>query len=112
MLAIPGILLLIIFIYARPQEVIERLRVAPFLHIFLAVAIFGAIVDVHLRNVRIRAAPQLGWVLVFLVWSAFTVVVRAPHAAPRAIMELCVCVALYASIAHAVQTFRTLEAVS
>jgi O-antigen ligase len=112
MLAIPGILLLIIFIYARPQEVLERLRIAPFLHIFLAVAIFGGVLDVHLRNVRIRSSPQFGWVLLFLVWSAFTVLVRAPRAAPRAILELCVCIALYASIAHAVQTFRSLQAIA
>lgn len=112
MLAIPGILFLIIFIYARPQEVLERLRVLPFLHVFLALALFGAALDLRLRNARLRATPQLVWVLLFFAWSAFTVLVRAPASAVKWISELSISVALYASIAHGVQTFRALHAVA
>jgi O-antigen ligase len=112
MLAIPGILLLIIFIYARPQEVFERLRVVPFLHIFLALALFGAAIDFRLSNVRLRATPQLPWVLAFFCWCSMTVIARAPGSAVREISELAVCVALYGSIAHGVQTFRSLRAVA
>lgn len=112
MLAIPGILLLIIFIYARPQEVLERLRVVPFLHVFLGLVLFGAAIDLRLRNVRLRATPQLGWVLAFFCWSSLTVLVRAPGSALRQISELAICIALYASIAHGVQTFRSLKAVA
>jgi len=112
MLAIPGILLLIIFIYARPQEVLEKLRVVPFLYVFLALALFGAVIDLRLRNVRLRATPQLPWVIVFLAWSTLTVLLRAPGAAVKWVLELGVCVALYASIAHGVQSFRSLHAVA
>jgi len=111
MLAIPGILFLIIFIYARPQEVLERLRVVPFLHVFLGLALFGAAIDLRLRHARLRATPQLGWVLLFFAWSAFTVLVRAPGSAVKWISELAMCVALYAAIGHGVQTFRSLRIV-
>jgi O-antigen ligase len=112
MFAIPGILLLIIFIYARPQEVLERLRVVPFLHLFLALALFGAAIDFRLSNVKLRATPQLPWVLLFFCWSSMTVLARAPGSAVREISELAICVALYGSIAHGVQTFRSLHAVA
>jgi hypothetical protein len=41
-----------------------------------------------------------------------TILARAPGSAAREISELAICVALYGSVAHGVQTFRSLRAVS
>jgi len=112
MLAIPGIVSLIIFIYARPQEFFERLRVVPFLYVFFALALFGGLLDFRTGNVRLRSTPQLPWVALFFVWSAFTVLIRAPGSALTHISGLAICVALYALIAHGVQTFRALHVVA
>src|SRR3954471_16132874 len=111
MLAIPGIIALVVFIYARPQEVFERLRVVPLLYVFFALAAFGAILDLRIGNARLRALPQLPWVALFFAWSSLTVLIRAPHAAIEHILALAVCIALFLSIAHGVQSFRGLQLV-
>src|SRR5678809_1004539 len=112
MLAIPGITALIIFIYARPQEFLERLRVVPFLYVFFALALFGGVLDFRTGNLHLRATPQLPWVTLFFFWSACTVLIRAPGSALTHITGLAICVALYALIAHGVHTFRSLHVVT
>jgi hypothetical protein len=112
MLAIPGILLLVIFIYARPQEFFERLRTIPLLYVFFALTIWGGVLDWKLGNVRWRSSPLLPWIILFFSWCAFTVVVRAPGSAVSAITGVAICAALYVAIAHGVQTFRALHAIA
>src|SRR5258708_960313 len=102
MLAIPGIILLVVFIYARPQEFFERLRVIPLLYVFFALALFGGALDFRLRNIRLRSTPLLPWVALLFVWSAFTVIIRAPSSALSPISGLAICVTLYLLIAHGV----------
>jgi hypothetical protein len=112
MLAIPGIVLLIVFIYARPQEFFERLRMIPLLYVFFALALFGGVLDFKLRNLRFRSTPLAPWVVVFFVWSAVTVILRAPGGAVAPILGLSICVTLYLLIAHGIQTFRALHLVA
>src|SRR5437868_357022 len=102
MLAIPGIIALVVFIYARPQEFFERLRVVPWLYAFFALAAFGALLDLRVKNARLYFTPQLPWVLLFFGWASLTVLIRAPSAAFDHILELTICVALFVLIAHGV----------
>ena len=83
MFAIPGIVALVVFIYARPQEFLERLRVVPFLYLFFLLAICGGLLDLRVRNVKLTTTPQLPWIVIFFLWSAFTVLVRAPSVPTR-----------------------------
>src|SRR3954471_21405062 len=108
MFAIPGIIALVVFIYARPQEFFERLRVVPLLHIFCGLALFGMVLDLRLGHSRLRATPQLPWVALFFVWSALTVLIRAPSSALEHILSLSICVTLFVLVAHGVQSFRAL----
>jgi O-antigen ligase len=112
MLAIPGVLFLIVFIYARPQEFFDRLQALPFLDIFFALSLIGVAIDMRVGNLKPRSNPLSLWVVLFFGWSAVTVLVRAPRAAPHAIMGLAICVVLYGLIAHGAQTFRALHAVA
>ncbi|HEX7669061.1 MAG TPA: O-antigen ligase family protein [Polyangiaceae bacterium] len=112
MLAIPGIISLVVFIYARPQEFFERLRVVPLLYIFFALALFGGTLDFRLGSVKLRSTPQLPFVLCLFGWSAVTVLIRAPSSAMAPITGLTICLTLYLLIAHGVQTFRTLHVVA
>jgi hypothetical protein len=112
MLAIPGIIFIIVFIYARPQEFFERLRTVPFLYVFLGLSIFGAALDLRLGNSRIRSTPLLPWVAAFFCWCALTIIVRAPGSATSAISGLAICMTLYGLVGHGVQTFRALHAVA
>jgi hypothetical protein len=112
MFAIPGIVALVIFIYARPQEFLERLRVIPFLYVFFVLALAGALLDLRVRNLKLASTPQLPWIALFFSWASFTVLVRAPSAAASPIMGLSICIALYLLIAHGVQSFRALHLVA
>src|SRR5512140_769359 len=112
MLAIPGIAALVILIYARPQEFFTELRVVPWLHVFLGLALFGGLLDFRTGNLRLRSSPQLPWILALFAWSALTVLVRAPGEAASALSGFAICVTLYLLIAHGVQTFRALHAVA
>jgi O-antigen ligase len=112
MMAIPGITLLVIFIYARPQEFFERLRMVPFLYVFFALALFGGVLDFRLGNVRLRSTPQLPWVALLFVWGAFTVLIRAPSGALTPISGLAIGMTLYLLIGHGVQTFRGLHVIA
>src|ERR1700690_1960730 len=102
MLAIPGIISLVVFIYARPQEFFERLRTVPFLYVFVGLALFGCLLDFRLGNIRLRGTPQLSWVALFFGWSAFTVLIHAPGGAFAPISGLAICLTLYLLIAHGV----------
>lgn len=112
MFAIPGIIALVVFIYARPQEFYEPLRVVPLLYIFCGLALFGIWLDLRVGNTRLRAVPQLPWVLAFFAWTAFTVLIRAPGETVGLVIGLSVCVALFLLIAHGVQSFRALHVVA
>lgn len=112
MFAIPGIVALVIFIYARPQEFFERLRVVPLLYIFFGLALFGGWLDLRVGNARLRAVPQLPWVAALFAWASFTVLLRAPSEAIDRIIGLSVCVTLFFLIAHGVQSFRALHLVA
>lgn len=112
MFAIPGIIALVVFIYARPQEFFERLRALPLLHLFCALALFGIVLDLRLGYSRLRASPQLPWVLAFAAWAVLTVLIRAPSTAVDNALSLTICVALFLLIAHGVQGFRALHLVA
>jgi len=112
MFAIPGIIALVVFIYARPQEFFERLQALPLLYFFFAIALYGALIDVRVGNLRLRSTPQFPWVFAFFAYASCTVLIRAPSDAFGHILGLAVCVALYALIAHGVQTFRALHVVA
>jgi hypothetical protein len=112
MFAIPGIIALVILIYARPQEFFEHLQVVPLLYLFFGLALYGAIIDVRAGNLRLRATPQLPWVIAFFAYASATVLIRAPGDAFGHITELAICAALFGLIAHGVQTFRALHFVA
>jgi len=107
--ALPGTLLLMIFVLARPQEFVPALQHAPFLHLFAAFALIGYVVDVRLRRLEPIAANTLPWAAAFLVWAIVSTAINAPEQAiPRAI-ELLIRLAIYGTIAHGIQRFRTFQ---
>lgn len=112
MFALPGVLALLIFVYLRPQEFSEQLRSFPGLYVSFGLAIFGLVVDVRQGHRRLAAAPQLGLALAFYAWFLVTVGVRAPHALVREGMGLLIAVAIYAVVAHGVETIRAFQALA
>jgi len=110
--AIPGIAALIVFILARPQEFIPLLQRVPFLHVFTALAVLGWIIDVRLRRLQPIATPTLPWVIALLAWIVVGTAVLLPDQLIGRAVEMAILFALYGTISHGVQRFRTFQIVA
>lgn len=111
MFCVPGILLLLVFIYIRPQEFIAPLRALPLLYLFFGLAMFGFAVDLKLRKIKPITTPQLGWVALFFGWCVVTLAVRAPNRLAGEALPILIAIILYLLIGHGVQTFRGFQTV-
>jgi hypothetical protein len=105
MLALPGIIGLIIFIYVRPQEFAPQLKDVPFLYLFLVVALLGVAIDVAMGRTRFLIAPQLPWVCFFVPWCLLTLAYRSFDTLLSSGVNIAVSGVLYLVIAHGIQTF-------
>jgi hypothetical protein len=112
MFAIPGIAALIVFILIRPQEMVPLLQRVPFLHLFAVFAIVGYVIDVRLRRTQPLATPALPWAVAFLGWALVSVAVVVPDQLIQRALELVILFALYGTIAHGIQRFRTFQIVA
>ena len=112
MFALPGIGLLLIFILVRPQEFVPLLQRVPFLHLFTMLAVVGYIIDLRLRRLQPFATNTLPWVIALLVWAALSTAINAPQELVERMLELAILFALYGTIAHGIQRFRTFQAVA
>jgi hypothetical protein len=110
--ALPGICGLIVFILARPQEFYEPLQQLPLLYLFCAAAIGGLVLDLKLRRLEPIAAPTLPWVAAFVLWALVCNAVNIPDRFIGHAIELGILATLYATIAHGVQRFRSLQLVA
>jgi len=98
-----------VFILARPQEFLPLLQRVPFLHLFTALAVLGWVIDVRLRRLQPHGTPVLPWAVAFLVWCLVTVAAVVPERLIGKVIELGILFALYGTIAHGVQRFRTFQ---
>lgn len=112
MFAVPGICALIVFILARPQEFLQVLQRVPLLHLFTALAVFGWVIDVRLRRSQPIASPTLPWVVALFAWAIIGIAVVAPEKLLGIGVEFAILFALYGTIAHGVQRFRTFQIVA
>jgi hypothetical protein len=110
--AIPGIAALIVFIFVRPQEAFPILQKVPFLHLFTALAVLGYIIDVRLRRLQPIGCPTLAWILGFILWAIMCEAAIVPDHLIGKTIELLILFALYGTIAHGIQRFRTFQTVA
>jgi hypothetical protein len=110
--AIPGISALIVFILARPQEFFPLLQRVPFLHIFTALAVLGWVIDIRLRRLQPVPCPTLPWVIALLGWSLVCTAAVTPELLITRAIEMAILFALYGTIAHGIQRFRTFQLVA
>jgi hypothetical protein len=109
MLAIPAVIILVAFIYLRPQEIVPALAAIPFLYIFLALAMFGLALDVRLGKNQFRLAPQATLGALFFGWCIVNYVLRVGGGGlPGMVVQVSIAYILYFLVAHGVQTFKGL----
>jgi O-Antigen ligase len=109
MFAIPGIAGLIVFLLVRPQEFLPLLQRVPFLHLFTAFAMLGWVLDVRLKRVDPTPTPGFRWVVAFLAWYMISTAGAAPENLIARVLDIVIMFAIYGTIAHGVQTFRTFQ---
>ena len=112
MFALPGIALLLVFILARPQEFIPLLQRVPFLHLFTAFAVIGYVIDVRLRRLQPIATNTLPWAAAFLLWAVISTAINAQEQFLARAVEMAILFAIYGTIAHGVQRFRSFQFVA
>jgi O-antigen ligase len=110
--AIPGIAALIVFIFVRPQEAFPLLQKVPFLHLFTALAVLGYAIDVRLRRLQPIGCPTLPWIVAFILWALASCAAIVPEQLIGKTIELAILFALYGTIAHGIQRFRTFQVVA
>jgi len=109
MLAIPAIVILVAFIYLRPQEIVPALASIPFLYMFLGLAVFGLALDVRLGHNQFRLAPQAPYGAMFFAWCIVNYLLRVGAGGlPNTIVVCAIAFTLYFLVAHGVQTFKGL----
>lgn len=101
-----------VFILARPQEFLPLLQRVPFLHLFTALAVLGWVIDIRMRRLQPHATPVLPWAIAFLLWCLVTVAIVVPAQLLGKVIELGILFALYGTIAHGVQRFRTFQVIA
>jgi hypothetical protein len=109
MFAIPGIVALVVLIYARPQEFVPELQTVPILYVAFFLALFGMLLDWREGNTRLFATPQLPWVLLFYCWCVVTALMYSPRQVHVHAISLGIAIVLYLVIGHGIQTFRGLH---
>jgi hypothetical protein len=105
MFAIPGIVLLLIQGYTRPQEFFPALQSVPFLYVFFALALFGMFIDLRLRKIQPIVAPQLPWAIAWFGWSLVTLALRQASEVPHYLVEMGIPFVYLFLVAHTVQSF-------
>ncbi len=112
MFAIPGICALIVFILARPQELVPLLQKVPFLDLFALFALVGYIIDVRLHRLQPSGTPTLPWVALFMLWAIICTAVIVPETLISQGISYAILFTLYGTIAHGIQRFRTLQLIA
>ncbi len=112
MFILPGLIGLVVFIYARPFEFIPALHSVPFLYIFFAAAVLGFVIDVRLALSKVERAPQLGAVIVFVIWALLTLVLSRAGNQASIMTVVVVDFALFFLLAHGVRSIKAIEALA
>ena len=88
------------------------LQRVPFLYLFTVFAVVGYVIDVRLRRLQPIATNTLPWAVGLLAWGVISIAINAPDQFMPRTLELAMLFALYGTIAHAVQRFRTFQFVA
>jgi len=112
MFAVPGVILLVLLLYTRPQEFVDALRGVPLLYVCLGVAFAGYAIDLRLRRSRLQPAPQLVPAVIFILWAMFSVATRSLDALIVPGLDVTISVMFFIVLAHTVQTFRVFQVVA
>ncbi|HSN99380.1 MAG TPA: O-antigen ligase family protein [Candidatus Nanopelagicales bacterium] len=108
-MALPGVILLVIFIYGRPQEWDERFETLPFLYLWLAMAFGGMAIDLGMGKSRLKFSPTFNLSIFILGWSLLTLAMF--NAAELSVNAVIIGVTwiLYFVVGHTTESFKSFQ---
>lgn len=109
MFALPGLVLLVLVDYVRPQEYFLALGAIPLLYVATGLAALGILLDLRLGISRLRAVPHLRLAILFVAWSVVSLAVRAPGELLERAPSFLIPFLAYLLVAQAVQSFKALQ---
>jgi hypothetical protein len=110
--AIPGVVLLVVVLLVRPEELGTSTAWRYLPTAIALVAGLGLTIDLRLRHTRPLLAPSLPWVLALAAWVALGLVARGAIAPGTSVAALAIVLVTYGLVAHAPQTVRAFERVA
>src|SRR5262245_6506392 len=112
MFVIPGIVVLVTYVYVRPHEIFEALRTVSF-PMVVSLGLFGYLVDVKVGAARLpRPSPLLVLGGAFFGWAMLTTAVNAPDALSDNLFNFAAPIALFFLTSQAIGSVRSLSSVS
>ncbi len=112
MLVIPGLTYLIAFVaYIDPVDIWEGIKNYPFVHIGMALAMLGFILDIHAKLTKVALVPHFFIASAFVGWCVITDLVMEPAALLGAGNMIIQSFLIFFMLAHGVTTFRGFRAI-
>ncbi len=112
MFILPGLIALVIFIYARPLDFVSALRDLPLLYVFFFLAVFGFLVNLSQGQSKVNSKSQLRWVIVFYAWCFFTAGIKDFGSLSTSGLRLTIAISIYFLIALGLSSFKAFEILS
>ena len=109
MFALPGTLLLLIFMFLRPHEIYPIFRGVPCMSILYAMSLLGLLVDVRLKLGRSAVPAHVRIGIACFIWALITVGVAAPQMFERVAASLPIPIIMFGLVAQGVQSLRAVE---
>ena len=106
MLIIPAIAVLFTYVYWRLHQVYEVFQPLT-IYTALGLVAFGFVLDLRVKTIRPRGSPLLALLLGLFVWSAITVVVKAPEAIGQQLILLITCLIAFLAVSEGLQGLRS-----
>lgn len=112
MFALPPIVLLLFFLYVRPQEYYTQLTVVPWLHLLFGLSVLGHLLDIKLSLVRPKPTPHLPWTVAFLIWALIATGIRSSGTVMGSAVEIVLFLMVGYLIGNALTTLRALNVIA
>lgn len=109
MSALPGIIGLLVFIYARPHEFLRELEDYNFLYVFLFLALVGMAHDLSERRTKLMLTPMMIPVFGFTAVCVVSLALRKPDILGQRLVGILVSLILFLVIGQGVQRLSGLR---
>ena len=111
MLMIPALAVLLTYVYWRPQQVFEFLSPIS-LNLVVAFALLGLVLDLRLKQVRLRGSPLLVLLGALTAWCIATVAIQAPGRLGDNLGRFTIALLVFVLVSEGLQTTRALGVVA